>query len=185
MPFLPAAAPPPAAAPAPRRAPVKLWGEAAEHMTPEEVHALYPTSAPAAPAALGDGALAGLSYPTNLSTGPAQVVFYFRAGELDAVLVHVLDVEAGASDGLQTARGLRDTLARTYGAPDAQAEADDRGLVSLNSQWTHNPLKVSLGYQDVAGRRTTLWVAFRAWNWDRHLPARPRRFIKGSSRHNG
>ena len=183
MPFL--AAPPPAVAAAPRRAPVKLWGQAAERMTPEEVHALYPASVPAQPAVLGDGALAGLSYQTNLSTGPAKVVFYFRAGELDAVLVQVLDVTAGAPAGLQTARGLRDTLARTYGPPDAQAEANDAGLVSLNTQWTRNPLKVSLGYQDVAGRSTSLWVAFRAWNWDRHLPTRPRRFIKGSARHNG
>ena len=185
MPLLPAAPPPSAAAVAPRRAAVKLWGEAADRMSPEEVRALYPTATPADPAALGDGALAGLSYRTTLSTGPAQVVFYFRDAELDAVLVHVLDVKPGADDGLETARGLRDTLAATYGPPDAQAEAHDEGLVSLNTQWTRRPLKVSLGYQDVAGRRTTLWVAFRAWDWNRHLPTEPKRFIKGSARRTG
>ena len=180
------AAPPPALpAVAPALAPIKLWGQAAQFMAPEEVHALYPTTTPAAPAVLADGAQALLSYTTTLSTGPAQVVFYFRAGELDAVLVHVLEVKPGVEVGLQVARGLRDTLAQTYGAPDAQAEANDAGLRSLNAQWTRQPLKVSLGYQDIAGRRTTLWVAFRAWAWNRHPPTPPRRFIKGALRARG
>ena len=177
------AAPPPAVVAAP--APIKLWGQAAQFMTPDEVRTLYPTVTAAAPAALVDGAQARLSYATTLSTGPAQVVFYFRGDELDAVLVHVLEVKAGADGGLRVARSLRDTLSQTYGAPTAQAEADDAGLRSLNAQWTRQPLQVSLGYQDVAGRRTTLWVAFRAWAWNRHLPTSPHRFIKGAVRARG
>ncbi|MBE7217485.1 MAG: hypothetical protein INR64_03345 [Caulobacteraceae bacterium] len=177
--FASAAPPPPVVAAPP---PIKLWGQAAQYMTPGEVLGLYPAATPATPAVLVDGAQARLSYTTTLSTGPAQVVFYFRGDELDAVLVHVLDVKPGEGGGLQTARGLRDTLARTYGPPTAQAEADDAGLRSLNAQWTRQPLKVSLGYQDVGGRRETLWVAFRAWDWNRHLPTPPRRFIKGSVR---
>lgn len=175
--------PPDAVAAAPAVAPVKLWGEAAEFMTPQEVLALYPQAQPAPAARLGDGAVARLNYVTTLSTGPARVVFYFRGDELDAVLVQVLEVQSGAPAAtVGTARTLRDTLAATYGAPDAQAEVDHQGLVSLNAQWTRRPLKVSLGYQDVGGRRSTLWVAFRAWNWNRHLPTRPRTFIKGATR---
>ncbi len=174
------AAPPPVVAPTP--APVKLWGEAAALMTPEEVLALYPQARPTPAAGLGDGAVARLGYETSLSTGPARVVFYFRGDELDAVLVQVEEVSAGSSAAtLATARRLRDTLAVDYGAPDAEAEVDRGGFASLNAQWTRRPLKVSLGYQDVGGRRSTLWVAFRAWAWNRHLPSRPRTFIKGAA----
>lgn len=172
----------PAVAPAPRPAPVKLWGEAAELMTIAEVQALYPTAVAAAPVRLADGAVARLTYQAALSTGPAQVVFCFRGEELDAVLVHVLEVRPGAPGNLRTARTLRDTLSETYGAPTVESETSRDGFRSLNAQWTGQPLKVGLGFQDVGDRRTTLWVAFRAWEPNRRLPTAPRRFIKGSGR---
>ena len=183
---MPAPPPPAVVASAPQPAPVKLWGQAAQFMTPAEVLALYPDAAQAPPVALADGAVARLAYTTTLSTGPAQVMFYFRGDELDAVLIHVLQVKPGLPGNLLLARDLRDTLAQTYGAPTAQAEAVERdGFSSLNAQWTGQPLKVSLGFQEVGARRATLWVAFRAWDWNRRLPHPPRRFIKGSSRARG
>ena len=166
---MPAALPVPAvAAPAPpaaRRA-VALWGRAADGMTIEQVTALYPQAGPSPPAALGDGALARLRYTTNLSTGPAEVVFYFRGEELDAVLLHVQAVHPGAEGNLATARAVRDSLTDTYGAPTYSVDQSREGQTRVNAQWTRLPLKVSLSYQDVADRRTNLWVAFRAWAWD-------------------
>lgn len=156
---------PVSARPVARRA-VALWGRAADGMTLEQVTALYPQASPSPPAALGDGAVARLHYVTNLSTGPAEVLFYFRGEELDAVLLHVLAVRPGAEGNLATARAVRDSLTATYGAPAYSADQSRGGQTRLNAQWTGLPLKVSLSYQDVADRRTNLWVAFRAWAWD-------------------
>lgn len=171
---MPAALPVPAvAASAPVRTPVLLWGRAADGMTVDEVRALYPQAAPAAPGTLlGDGAVARLHYLTDLSTGPADVLFYFRGEELDAVLLHVLAVRPGAEGNLQTARALRAALGETYGAPAYSVDQARGGQTRLAAQWTAQPLKVSLSYQDVADRRTNLWVAFRAWSWDRRGRAR-------------
>ncbi len=167
----------PAALPVPvvsavARSPVLLWGRAADGMTLDEVAALYPQASPPPPAALGDGAVARLHYVTRLSTGPADVVFYFRGEELDAVLLHVLNVHPGATGNLATARAVRDSLSDTYGAPAYSVDQTREGQTRVNAQWTGRPLKVSLSYQDVADRRTNLWVAFRAWAWDRRGHAR-------------
>lgn len=167
----PVSAAPVSAGPAARRA-VALWGRAADGMSVEQVTALYPQASPSLPAALGDGAVARLHYVTNLSTGPAEVLFYFRGEELDAVLLHVLAVRPGADGNLATARAVRDSLTDTYGAPAYSADQSRGGQTRVNAQWTRLPLKVSLSYQDVADRRTNLWVAFRAWAWDARGRAR-------------
>ena len=180
MPALPvplAAAPP--AAVAAIAQPVSLWGQAAQFMSPAQVQVLYPQATPTPAVVLADGAVARLGYVAALSTGPAQVVFYFRGEELDAVLVQALEVRPGGLKGLGMARRLEGALSQTYGPPTFHTDASHGGLTAINSQWTAQPLKVSLAYEDVGGRRRSLVVAFRARSWDaRQAPRPPRRFGK-------
>ena len=111
MPALPAA-PPPAAVAAPARQPVALWGEARQYMAPDQVQALYPQAVPTPDVALADGAVARLAYVAAVATGPAQVVFFFRGEELDAVTVQALEVKPGGLRGFGMAQKLEAALSQ-------------------------------------------------------------------------